>query len=165
MSITYRTYVGPYARCAITLVDTKKLQIGCANTACEYYGKNYKTKFCQACGQPIGSITHIEQEPSVDQWDVSEQLEERLTTPGGDEYDRWMRANLAQLWIPNVRSSWRSGHLEEREDFALVPISADQVINEQLAFQEFFTTEFAALMVRYGADNVRIEWGVIQDYS
>ena len=92
-------------------------------------------------------------------------MEERLTDPSGDGYDTWMRANLAQLWIPNIRTPWRSGRLEERVDFALVPITAEQIVSEQAAFQSFFYAELDTLIVRYGADNVRVEWGVIQDYN
>lgn len=165
MSITYSTYVGPYVRCVITLVEQKSLYLGCANPACEYHRKRLTTKFCQACGKLIESLTLVEIVPSVDQWDVSEELDQKLSSPTGDEYDNWMRANLTQLWLPNWRTPWRDGRLEEREDFALVPIATEQIANEVRAFQEFFATELAALVVQYGAGHVRMEWGVIQDYS
>jgi hypothetical protein len=121
--------------------------------------------FCNRCGGKVGEIAYATQEPSVNQWKLIEELSERLTNPTGDEYDRWMRANLTHLWLPNWRTPWRDGHLEEREDFALVPIIADQVTAEQAAFQEFFAAEIAALGVRYGAANVHMAWGIIQDYN
>ena len=165
MSITYRAYVGPYVRCAVTMVDTPQTRNACLNPSCTMHDRYSSAPFCHLCGSKNGEIAYIEQKPSVDQWDIQERPLWRLAGLSGDGYDTWMRESLAQIWIPNHRTLWRDGHLENRVDFSLEPITAEQVTTEQSAFQDFFAAEMAVLIVQYGADNVTVEWGVIQDYN
>lgn len=163
----YHTYVGPYVRCAITMVDVKRLQLSCPNTNCHNRGLHINSNmFCPLCGSQIASITVNDRDSSVDQWDVSERIQERLSSASGDAYSDWSEANLAHLWLPNVRiPDQRDGHLESRCDFFQTPISVVQVANERSTFERFFAKELAELGTAYGSDAVTVEWGIIQDYN
>lgn len=167
MGITYSTYVGPYARCAITLVDERRMILSCLKKGCANHGQPMSgNKYCPLCSNRILSLEVPYRAPSVDQWDVSERIQERLSSASGDAYSNWSESNLAHLWLPNVRiPEQRDGHLESRCDFFQTPISVVQVANERSAFEEFFAKELAELETAYGSDAVTVEWGIIQYYS
>src|SRR5688572_1944218 len=104
MGISYETYVGPYVRCEVAKIDIAKTKRACPNTACKRYGKDGHGghSFCAVCGTAIADIAYIEQGMAVDKWEVSEEIDERFSYPGGDGYYRWVEANSAHLWLPNV---------------------------------------------------------------
>lgn len=156
MSIDYGTYVGPYVRCVVGQVDTQKERPQC--TKC---GRGYASPlgFCHDCGGKIDMVAHIEMDDAVDDWDVREHIQDRLATPSGDGYYTWKRENHAHLWVPNINSS--GYHLDTREDFNLVEITDIGTV----AFELQFSGDIAYLRSQYGADNVTIHWGIIQDYS
>lgn len=163
MSITYSTYVGPYARCAVEKEPKTVLQITCPNTACANHGKDMRQPFCGLCAAKVASLPHIELDFAIDHWDVSEEIGEALCGPHGDEYHRWSERESAHLWLPNKTMPGRDPHLEEREDFALFEIGEKQPAAEILQFQITFESELKTLRERYG--NLSLHWGIIQDYS
>jgi hypothetical protein len=166
MSYTYDTYVGPYARCAVERVPTTKLQIACLNAQCKNHERYHDGhSFCPRCGSKIGTVEHTELDFAIDAYDVSEEIDEALCNPGGDEYMRWTEANSAHLWIPNRGMPGRDPHLESREPFSLAEITSDMVDKERATFLAMFEDEIAILIARYGAGRVAIHWGVIQHYS
>lgn len=167
MGISYKTYVGPYVRCVVEFKDVEKTRRACPNTACKSYGETRfaQGEFCAKCGTPIGDVSYTERIEAVDRWEVSEEIDQHLCDPGGDGYIRWVEANKAHLWKPNIDAGIaRDGHLESRVDFALSEIQAAEIQTEIERFTQFFAQELAHFRSRYGADVVSIHWGVIQDY-
>lgn len=164
MSIAYETYVGPYARCVIAMVPVTSVRTACVNAVCPNHEREKDGAFCQLCGSATGDVAYTELDESVDQWAVSEALGERLTTPGGDAECEWRRTELAHLWMPNVSTPWRDGHLESREAFALIGIGETQIGDEIAAFRDFFAPELTILREHYGDQAVTVQWGIIQHY-
>jgi hypothetical protein len=163
MSTTYSTYVGPYARCAVERVPVTRMQITCPTEGCKNHGEGMRRPFCDLCGAKVASLPYIEMDFAIDHWDVSEEIDEALCNPGGDEYHRWTEANAAHLWIPNRSMPGRDPRLEEREAFALFEIEEKQLAAEILQFQVTFEDALAQVRERYG--NLTLHWGIIQDYS
>lgn len=167
MSITYNTYVGPYVRCAVEFKDVIDLKKGCVNAECPNHklDRFVSGKFCMVCGSPIGDVPYTERKEAVDRWEVSEEIDQRFSDPGGDGYYRWVEENKAHLWLPNIDAGIpRNGHLESQEVFALADIQAADIQTETEQFTTFFAAELALLRSRYGEAAVSIHWGIIQHY-
>lgn len=164
MSTDYRTYVGPYARCAVARVPVTRLQITCPNTVCKNHGEGLRTPFCDLCGTRVESLPQTGSAQAVDRWDVREEINEALAGAGGDAYWRWSESNGIHLWMPNLKMPGRRPHLEDRTDFALFEITEGQIATEILQFQITFEDALTVLRERYGADAVTLHWGIIQDY-
>jgi hypothetical protein len=146
-------------------VGGQNTRTACANTACQGHQEQFtRGLFCSLCGSPIADIAYSITVDSVDQYDVSEQIHERLCAPSGDAYQNWVPQNNAHLWKPNINYGGRNGHLESREGFALVLLRPNDVLNERDIFAAFFASDLARLRQVYGDDAVMVEWGIIQDY-
>lgn len=165
MSIDYGTYVGPYIECRVETVQVTKTRKACTNRACKNHERQVSgSAFCNLCGSPIGPVEYTEPEHAVDQWDLSDAINETLTSAHGDGYYRWNREQGIHLWKPNVDTGGRDYHLESQEDFALFEIAPDQPAAEVVAFEAQFAAELARFRVAYGDSAVRVKWGIIQDY-
>lgn len=164
MSISYETYVGPYVRCAVGTKEEKQAYISCPNAECPNHGMALRTPYCEKCGAKVQSLTRTFTAEAVDAWDVREKIDDRLTIPGGDAHMTWCEENHAHLWMPNVPTPWRDGHLEERADFFLQEIQIGEPAGEMLAFADFFAPELTTLRATYGVNAVSIHWGIIQYY-
>jgi hypothetical protein len=161
MGISYKTYVGPYVHCAAQVIDVTVVRRGCTNAAC--VGAYGGGPFCSRCGSPIGDRPIATRAHAVDAWEVSNTLNERLSTPGGDAYVEWAELNESHLWLPNVPYG-RNGHLEEYADFALVPLTAGAIALDLTTFASAFADDLRTLREIYGADAVNVYWGVVQHY-
>lgn len=162
MSFGYNTYVGPYVRCAVEMVDVTETRKTCSNLACSTFGHYDDNAFCSECGAPVRELPFSKRDHAVDSWDVSEAINERLTTAHGDAYERWSIDNSAHLWKPNTGGIGR--HLDSRADFYLAEITPAELMREVARFTEHFSTDLDTLRQHYGAAAVSIHWGVIQDY-
>lgn len=163
MSIDYSTYVGPYVRCEVGVKKVAGSFPGCPTPDCREFQKERHAAFCSACGAPIIPLPYETEVDAVDAWDITEAIQERLTTAHGDAYMDWSQVNMAHLWMPNTGGIGR--HLEGKEDFSFDDITAEIVAVEIAAFTTFFATELSALIAAYGDGRVVVRWGVIQDYS
>lgn len=164
MSFNYRTYVGPYVRCAVGQVPATQLQITCLNSSCENHGKGQRTPFCSLCGGKVGTLPHTVLEDAVDDGALQEEIDEQLVTASGDDYWRWSQVQHAHIWLPNIGTDGRDYHLEERDPWMLAEITSAQVDQEMIAFQVQFDAGLAALRDAYGHDAVALHWGILQDY-
>lgn len=166
MGFTHRTYVGPYVRCAVGTVEVTKQRRSCINKGCVNHERTLPQRdaFCVVCGSPVGDVPYTATEAAVDDWAVREQIEDRLTTASGDAYMGWSEEQHAHLWVPNVATPGRDYWTEERTDFSVSEITAEQVLEERSAFTVFFQGEIEALRSFYGAAAVSVHWGIVQDY-
>lgn len=163
MGIDYSTYIGPYVVCAVQRHTTTDTWRSCPLVACVNYGKYMQPGFCPHCGTQIMDVAFPVVKDTVDDGDIREQIDERLATASGDDYQEWARANSAHLWMPNTGGIGR--HLDSREAFSLHRITATDIHNETHAFEGYFAAELAQLRAAYGEAAVSVRWGVIQDYS
>ena len=166
MGFSHDTYVGPYVRCAVAVIDKPELRRSCTNIACAKYGQwaPSDTAFCSRCGAPVGDVPHIARRHAVDEWDVREAIRERLTTAHGDAYDTWSIDNGVHLWKPNIATDGRDYHLKSGMDFYHIEIAPRQIEEEIAQFIQQFAAELDTLQMLYGTASVAVEWGIIQDY-
>lgn len=166
MGIDYGLYVGPYVECKVQKVAVTKRRRACVNPNCDNHKRSvHSSAFCHLCGSRIDLVEYTEMEHAVSQWDLQEQIMERLSSVSGDEYWRRSREDDVHLWKPNVDTGGREYHLEAQEDFALHEITPDLVRDEVARFEAQFAPELTVFRERYGAGAVRVAWGIIQDYS
>lgn len=164
MSIDYRIYVGPYVRCTVDPVPVTKLRVSCNTPGCKNNGKPMREPYCALCGKHVATQSYVELGQAIDEWDISEAINETLHSAHGDEYARWSVEHNAHLWMPNRPIDLAAGHLETPTDFALMNIGTNTVADEIMRFANTFPGEIAYLQEQYGMANVQILWGVIQDY-
>lgn len=168
MSITYRTYVGPYVRCAVETVEVEKQRRACTNVECQNHKRDIwapEASHCHLCGSPLGDVAYREREDAVREWDVIEAIQERLTPAFGDAYLNWSREHHAHIYVVNIPTTGRDYHLEECTDFALAEITPLQIIEELTLFEVHFAEDLLTLRKMYGMAAVSTHWGVLQDYS
>lgn len=166
MSTTYRTYIGPYVRCAVGTVEITRQRRACTNVACpNHTQERIKDAFCSLCGSSIGDVSYTEIEDTINDWDIIEEIGEELTPAFGDAYQEWVGEHHAHIWVANVATPGRDYHLDERVDFALVEIMPDMIREEMAQFEAQFAPALAVFRSRYGAGAVTLCWGIVQDYS
>lgn len=165
MSTSYRTYVGPYIRCAVASVEVERRRRACTNAECENHRREiYHNAFCSKCGSPVADVSYADTADAVSASDVQDEIDERMTDASGDTYLRWAEKERAHIWVANVSVPGRDYHLGEWVDFNLVEITPDQIRAELSQFEAHFANEIAVLCDRYGAAAVTLHWGVLQDY-
>lgn len=165
MSIDYGIYAGPYVCCVVRRVPVTKLHITCPNTECKNHGRDMRSAYCDLCGGKCATLSYVELEDAVDHWDVSEAIDERLSSASGDAYARWSEENRVHLWTPNKPIQLVAGHLDAREAFALHIIGPSTIEDEIARFKATFQKDIEYLESVYGADAVSFHWGIIQDYT
>jgi hypothetical protein len=168
MSISYRTYVGPYVRCTVETIEVEKQRRACTNVACAMHKSNIwsiEAKHCHLCGSAIRDVTYLERGDAVNDWDVMEAVEERLSPAFGAAYAKWSVEHRAHIYVANVTTEGRDCHLEERQDFALVEITPLGIIEELTRFKVQFADELLTMRKMYGISAVSLHWGVLQDYN
>lgn len=84
MGISYQTYVGPYIRCSVGQAQTTATRNACTNSNCTMHTRECRSSFCGVCGSPIGTVEYPVTKAAIDQWEVIEELNERLTNPSGE---------------------------------------------------------------------------------
>lgn len=161
MSTEYRTYVGPYLRCAVAQKEVTQLRISCITPECANYGRELRTPFCDRCGKRVGSLPRVTVQDAVDHWDVSEAIDESLSIASGDGYMTWSNVQHVHVWLPNQHEIGR--YLETRTDWYLEDLDPITISQEQVAFQSYFDTEITYLRTLY--TSVDLHWGILQDYS
>lgn len=163
MSYDYRTYVGPYIQCFVEAKVVTNTRRACMNISCANYGGELSGGwvFCALCGSQIVDVEYKTTEDAVDAWDVGELLNERLVTPGGDQYLNWVKKEHTHIWLPNIGDFKREYWLDNTA-FALQPITAAGVAQEVYEFEQMFAADIEMLKQTYG--NAQVRWGIIQDY-
>jgi hypothetical protein len=167
MSTSYRTYVGPYVRCAVGIVEVAVEKRGCTNAVCENHRRTLRVAdatYCHKCGAAIGPVLYAETRDAVRAWEVLEAIDERLTDGSGDAYLRWVEKERAHIWVANVSVPGRDYQLDET-DFALIEITPDQIRAELALFEHHFAGELITLSDLYGPGAISLHWGVVQDYT
>ncbi len=165
MSIDYNTYVGPYVRAVFQMEPSTQIDHACTNVDCKNHTRSYMTNaFCEFCGSPIGDIVRTTIKPSVDGWELTEEINERLTIAHGDAALEWSEQNRVHLWKANYKYGGRNSHLDSHEDFHLEEITPAMITDDVARFTAFFEDAIDTLRARYGEDAISIHWGIIQDY-
>lgn len=165
MSSTYRTYVGPYIACAVSLSTTILTHRACTNTSCVRHRQlsPQASGFCAVCGAPWGDVPYAQLRPSVSQQTVFEELHERLSHPMGDAYHDWTTSHLRHLWLPNVEvPALRHNPRLATVGFAVTPLR--DPATDIAILESFFCPEIVLLRQWYGAESVTTGWGAVQDY-
>ena len=99
MSISYRTYIGPYVECVAPLVDVTRTRRVCTNPQCASHARALPASeaFCSRCGSPVGNVPYTEREFAVLPYNVADAVDGRLYNPMGDAYYEWSRAQQRHL--------------------------------------------------------------------
>jgi hypothetical protein len=154
MSISKHIYLGPYIECTYKPATRTTYVNGCTNVSCERHTKRppayMSTRFCPACGAPIGKIP-VEVPDRPDCYDVV-----------GDELlNMSSRTDVLRL-APNVhrsgdpRPSWQ---LDGDEEFCL-DLQQVNPRAEMVWLERAFAPEISKLREAYAT--VEIKWGVCQ---
>lgn len=157
-------YVGPFAQCHFEMARVIDITRACTNPSCASNNitiHDSAVRFCYRCGSPIGEIEHPRKTAAVDQFDIIEDISDRLTAPFGDTYIDWCSRNRWHIYLPNIKM--KLGR-EVRADgnttgFYCAALDPQAQADEILVFAQKFEKEINVLHVTYGNANVSLRWG------
>jgi hypothetical protein len=141
------------------------MRTACINVDCKNHRERFtRGLFCAICGSAIQDMPTTVMADSVDDYTVSQLIDERLHIPSGDAYSEWATSHGFHVWKPNIDYGGRNGNLESRESFALIQLNGMQIATDIDNFTAAFAGEIDVMRQVYGEHALVIEWGVIQDY-
>ena len=151
MSIDRNIYLGPYLACTFKLVDRTKDYAGCPK--CK---KSIHTKHCPDCGSPKGMYQDTKTVPSVDEWKVSEDVNECFSMATSSA----KRLKNEHIWVINrsVGFEDRKLHLEDVGELCLDVNSLN--IEKELAW---FCMNYNSELLEIGAsyESTEIKFGLV----
>ena len=165
MGIDYSTYVGPYAECHFSSKDAVDKYRCCLTKTCKLYHNKilHDYKFCNQCGAKIECAEVPVVVDDVDTEEIRMSFNEVLCTPMGDGLYFWQKKNKTHIWMPNrhlkcdeyprIELKHRGSSIRE------IPIDFPRV--QLNAFISQFDKELAVLCDKYGAENVKVKWGIV----
>lgn len=173
MGIDYTTHLGPFVECKTRKVSKPGSQgtttiRSCTDAACSNYEKFNKAKHCHECGSKIDNITIPTKLNKVSTCDVTDEIKESLTLPGGDGFYQWSRHKNIDLWLPNnhrPHKKARSFSFDSKDDIQYVEITPELMGEEISEFIDQYSGAISILRKHYGLENVTIKWGLIHIIS
>ena len=154
-------YVGPVIKATCTSVATPVFETQHSTGSCEFAGRTMsrEQKFCHRCGEELVQVqTHLKKEPSVDVWDVSNQVDEAIFFPHSDWQD-----DEVHIWLPNSSSPDNMRNFtNEPYDSVDGVVLSDQIdiLAEKKWIEDEFRKVLAVLQGIY--EEVTIDWGIVK---
>lgn len=128
----------------------------CVNTSCPSHGIERRAKFCQDCGQPIGTIENRQQvEAQINLYQVDDEWTDVMCQVGPSE-------SSEQYWIPN-----HHGHgvtMSEYEENEVVLMDSEAVKEAYARFKARYSKFATAIEKTYGAKLTPV-YGVLPYYN
>jgi|HubBroStandDraft_4_1064222.scaffolds.fasta_scaffold00029_76 hypothetical protein len=158
MSSHASLYIGPFVECKVTRTTVERtLDKICVNDVCPRFERHTydNNKFCAECGHPVGHRKIQEEGDSVDRYDMTVKLREKLASVA---VSTGMHHYVPNVYVKGMERQMRL-HPEERE-FAHV-LDPGTFIDECHAFTKQFCACMDMLEQAYGKENVRVRWGII----
>ncbi len=104
MSLSYTTNIGVYVACKVHKVSSTEEVTTCSNPKCEHFEHLWQQgKFCSVCGKAIKKRQRPIEEDSVDLFDMSGLIKEKLHWPAGDSMSTMMSKNNVHYWMSNMK--------------------------------------------------------------
>lgn len=156
----YSIYIGPYVRCTVDRVTEWKTIRSCSSDICDLVRSRRPFKpdenFCSRCGSPAAETSVVDSErDAIDPFHVMEAMDERLTTANSPE-------NGVQLFIPNYGSPREMiVRAPDSELGELLEVSPSLISQELAWIKICYAKDLAIVRETYGADRVRIMWGLL----
>lgn len=147
-------YLGPFARCPHEYMAYHTQETACTNRQCsrfgDYLGNKLEACFCFLCGTKFGTVQVEKRKLSVNPWAMTQ--DEQLC------FESSRDGNI--YYYPNVDrggrgDKWFSGTILPRT------YEPDIVQNELEWFVATFESELDVLRNAYGADKIKIAWGLL----
>lgn len=164
MSLAYQTYLGPYFVCKVKQTKRTETYKGCVNPECQLHRrKNYdeRIKFCAFCGRPMGYCELEVEKDGIAPEDVREAVKERLCLAYGDDIYALMKQDGAHIWLGNMRGDGVGRKLDPTEDSVIIDFLPNDIPEQMNQLIKFYSDAFVTLKRLYGADNVGVKWGLI----
>lgn len=151
-------HVGPYVECRNVEVEKTTKVYCCVNKGCmaNNVPVGHTFAWCPRCGSAIGSIQEPTKERAVNWMSAMNAIDDALA---GVDID----GNPMVYWLPNhSRDQPRDFSPENEHAF---PVDDWVVTSELRWFVGAFGPEIEVLNGLYGAENVKVRWGVVAYYS
>lgn len=159
MGMRQYIYIGAYAECVPETKDKPIMSWRCSNPACPRHNfAPTRAKFCGDCGSPVEEYqSGVEKEPTVDRWELADQINEALTCfewPG------------SHIWIANrkVEEGPVSIRVDDDDEINVRQVDLRRPAENVAYFMTGFKPALDKLREAYGPDNVVIKWGVVTYY-
>lgn len=171
MGISATTHVGPFIRCkTVTVASTYKKRL-CSNPDCkksspDNYEVSEQKKYCSTCGSMVASREFPTEKKNVTRNEICELIGDDTFWTGGDSlYFQCDKENIT-LYMPNrYIPNTRKFTFYPRDEVLYLPLTAENIQKETEEFTAFYQKEIDILREKYGAENVEVLWGVVNDLS
>jgi hypothetical protein len=156
MSVETHLRFGAYAECINPVTRHPVMARRCINSSCVLEGKKTDTPFCGYCGKPTAEYqTGTQSIPAVNHWDID--VDETLfhhEIYGMEGVDIWL-SNISGVGVEfNIDIDGDGGVLE-------IPDPAHSMASHIANFMQHYAPALDMLREAYGADNVKVKWGVV----
>lgn len=159
MGVDYNSYLGPYIEAKNSEKEVARQRRSCTNVKCAMRSDNIydkAVKFCSRCASPIGDVTYMAFESTVNTGEIYESTK---LAPIGTNYEPLIKNT--DLLIGNLKESGREFGMNARDE-RIVAVDAVLIAEELANFIKQYENDIAWVQNAYGKDNVTIKWGLIQ---
>lgn len=157
MGVDYNCYVGPYIQVHNPPVASTEEYHTCPNDLCRNHKRRLSQKFCELCGDEIKLVAFPCQAPKdFDLYgECNEKLYEAMTEYGksGDLKDE-------MIILSNVRGT-PGFRFDPEESYFAKELTAASSAEQIAEFSRIFAPELDKIIATFGADNVKVKWGVL----
>lgn len=165
MGLDYTTYLGPYFECKVGKKQITNRYRSCPNPSCPQHkskGNHTTINFCYRCGSAITLVKDEITKDAVVPREVEEKVNNRLGFPSGDGIARLMDQEGIHIWLGNQLNDGIGLRFDPTERGVFKPIADVDEITESIdKLKAFYSKEYKILKEIYGADNVRVGWGLL----
>ena len=160
MGMDQTIYIGPYLYCRNSQQDTTEPVITCNNEDCEKrHYRHLMGKHCYECGTILAECSVPTKTSPVSWYDFSTAVDETLSEGLGENIDP-----NAHSWIPNRYDEWPEDRRHDYDRYTEhrgCRIEPKTIEQELTWFEKTFAKEIETAREMYGAENVNVEWGVL----
>lgn len=154
-------HIGPYMLVRKLSVDSEESRRVCINEECTKHDKVVKSSFCPECGKPPkNKMFPIKEEKRVGDIMYKDEFVDEMVAVhnGGTEISKDWHVLIPNHHIPNGVELEDSGS-------GWAEIKPDRMVKEIGWMVDKYAKLIAEITMEFGADNVRIEWGIVKHYN
>jgi hypothetical protein len=156
MGVDYNCYVGPYIQVHNPPVGSIDECHTCPNQKCRNHKHRMSEKFCPDCGQGI----KLQGFPCLapKDFDLYGECDERLYEAMSEYKPDKMKHE--QFFLSNIRGT-PGKNFDPKDECCVEDMTNVEIANEVTQFTTTLAPELTKIKAFFGADNVKVKWGVL----
>ncbi|OAI40497.1 hypothetical protein AYO40_00765 [Planctomycetaceae bacterium SCGC AG-212-D15] len=120
-------------------------------------------RFCEECGHAIEDVEVEVEVDAVEPWELEEELGGKVWSFFFNPPDE-LEEKGVHIWIRDEKKPRRDYCIDDDEN-GITELSPSDIVLELQEFSRKAAKELKALGAHYGADNVKVKWGVLHSVA